>query len=59
MRTNHKFDVCFEVVADVLYVLGRTLVKGDYIRVEELGDLAFSLETLGMVRRVESDRRAA
>ena len=59
MRANHEFDVCFEVTADVLYVLGRTLLRGDYLRADELGDLATCLESLGMLRRIQSDRWAA
>ena len=59
MRPNKEFVICFEVISDVLYVSGRTLYRGDMIRFDELGDLAYKLASIGMLRVVNQIQQAA
>ena len=59
MRRDQEFGNCFEVISDVLYVLGRTLTRGETILDSDLGSLAAQLVKLGMVRPIDAVKRAA
>ena len=59
MRRDQDFGNCFEVLSDVLYVLGRTLTRGETIADSDLGSLSGQLVKLGMTRPIELAKRAA
>ena len=59
MRPNPNSKICFEVASDVLYYNGRFYYRGDLISSAELGDIAFRLEAIGLIRQVAQSRYAA